>query len=688
MSTTTTPLTEAAIEHAAMGLSVIAVGNDKRPLGSWKQYQTTPATEAEITKAMSDPRAVGFAVIGGEVSGGLEILDFDVPGFYEAWAEGVGELVMRLPVQRTGGGGYQVAYRCDKTPGNTKLAYAPNANNADGREIAIETRGEGGYAVVAPSMHPSGNRYEYITGQTFADAPHLTDAEADYLRFIARRLCKAPIGAKQAKAKAAEQAEAKPIDRSKLNGELSVIDQFNQAVPIRTMLERCGYTLDQRSGEYTRPGADASPGGVAVFDDGRSYHHSTNDIMHDGKHSVDAFELFKVYEHGGKVSDAVRSAAVELGIEQHDNAVGSAWQQHDGKTFNTDAMIANAEAKASPEQRQKILGIAPTPLGQLIHDHPQLSDPVIDGILRTAETMNIIAASKVGKSWLMYDLLISLATGRRWLDTFQCNAGRVLLIDNELHPQTIANRMPKVAAAMRVSMEDINESIDVISLRGKGMTLDKLASTIKRIEAGYYNVIVLDAWYRFIPKGVSENDNADVMALYNLLDQYAAESGAAIVAVHHASKGKQGDKAVTDVGAGAGAQSRAADAHVVLRPHEEDGCIVLEAAVRSFKPIEPLALRWEFPLWSRAEGVDTSALLDRKTKREQKNAQNDAEGIHKIIDALRGGPLTTSKVRRHAGGMGRDRAERLLGRMLDAGTVTCKDVIVRGKEGTEWTLAK
>jgi hypothetical protein len=374
--------------------------------------------------------------------------------------------------------------------------------------------------------------------------------------------------------------------------------------------------------------------------------------------------------------------------ERRDEGIGSAWQHHDGKAFNTDAMIANADAKASAEQRHAMLGIAPTPLGQLIQDNPKLSEPVIDGLLRTAETMNIIAASKVGKTWLMYALLICLATGRRWLDSFQCNAGRVLLIDNELHPQTIANRMPKVAAAMGVSMEDIEASIDVIALRGKGMTLDKLASTIKRIEAGYYSAIVLDAWYRFIPKGVSENDNADVMALYNLLDQYAAESGAAIVAVHHASKGKQGDKAVTDVGAGAGAQSRAADAHVVLRPHEEDGCIVLEAAVRSFKPAEPLALRWEFPLWSRAEGVDTSALLDRKTKIEQRNAQNDAEGIHKIIDALRGGPLTTSKVRRHAGGMGRDRAERLLGRMLGAGTVTCSDVVVRGKAGTEWTLAK
>lgn len=405
----------------------------------------------------------------------------------------------------------------------------------------------------------------------------------------------------------------------------------------------------------------------------------------DGNRNAMAFEIAAhLAGNGWAMEDATRHLKMfaencrpPLPMDEAISTVSSAYSAPREPVKNTDT--------PPPPKREKI---SPVSLGKLIERNPVLSTPVIDGLLRVAETMNIIAASKVGKSWLMYALLISLATGRRWLDTYQCNAGRVLLIDNELHPQTIANRMPKVAAAMRVPMADIESSIDVISLRGKGITLDRLASTIERIEAGYYSVIVLDAWYRFIPKGSSENDNADVMALYNLLDQYAEQTGAAIVAVHHASKGKQGDKAVTDVGAGAGAQSRAADAHVVLRPHEDDGCVVLEAAVRSFAPVDPVGLRWEFPLWSRAEGLNTAALLDRKTKQEQKTAKNDAEGIQKIVEALRKRPLTTSKVRLHAGGMGRDRAARLLGQMLDDGIVTCRDVVVRGKDGTEWTLAK
>ncbi len=43
----------------------------------------------------------------------------------------------------------------------------------------------------------------------------------------------------------------------------------------------------------------------------------------------------------------------------------------------------------------------------------------------------------------------------------------------------------------------------------------------------------------------------------------------------------QAGKAITDVGAGAGSQSRATDTHLILRPHEEKNCAVLDAAVRS-----------------------------------------------------------------------------------------------------------
>ena len=93
----------------------------------------------------------------------------------------------------------------------------------------------------------------------------------------------------------------------------------------------------------------------------------------------------------------------------------------------------------------------PVCLAKLIVDHPRMRPPVIDGILREGETMNLIASPKTGKSWLSAGLAIDVATGGNWLSTFPCTPGRVLVIDAELHPETIAHRYPLVADAMGVS---------------------------------------------------------------------------------------------------------------------------------------------------------------------------------------------------------------------------------------------
>src|SRR5690606_3187645 len=155
--------------------------------------------------------------------------------------------------------------------------------------------------------------------------------------------------------------------------------------------------------------------------------------------------------------------------------------------------------------------------------------------------------------------------------------------------------------------------------------------------------IILDAFYRFLPEGASENDNAQMAQLYNQLDRYAAETGAAIACIHHSSKGVQSFKRTTDVGAGAGAQSRAADCHLVLREHADDGCVVLDAAVRSFPPVDPRVLRWAFPLWHADDDADPSRLkgLD---PRADKQRDADTKAKEAVLDALELEALSMRKI--------------------------------------------
>ncbi len=263
----------------------------------------------------------------------------------------------------------------------------------------------------------------------------------------------------------------------------------------------------------------------------------------------------------------------------------------------------------------------PISMRQLLANYGALRPPLIQGLLRVGETANLIAAPKMGKSWLSLDLVLSVATGRRWFDTFDVVAGKVLLIDNELHPETLAGRLPEVAEARGIRLEDVADLVEIIHLRGRLRDLLQLERELQVIPPGTFKLIVLDAFYRFLPKETDENDNSAMAQLYNCVDRIGERQGCAIVLIHHASKGNQSGRGVTDVGSGAGAQSRAVDAHIVLRPHEVDGAVVLEAAVRSWPPVAKVGLRWEFPAFRVDPSLDTSQLR-RENGRRSKSEPN------------------------------------------------------------------
>jgi len=231
--------------------------------------------------------------------------------------------------------------------------------------------------------------------------------------------------------------------------------------------------------------------------------------------------------------------------------------------------------------------------------YPKMRDPVIDGLLRKGEIMNIIAAPKAGKSWLSLDLTLAVIQGAKWFGKFDTKPGRVLIVDNELHKETITFRThaSAQARAIKLDMQYVDDMVDYIPLRGELVDLERLADELADIEPGEYRLIILDAFYRFMPPRTDENDNGQMTSLYNRLDLYANQTDAAICLIHHTTKGLQGGKKVTDVGAGAGVQSRATDTHMILRPHKEPDVIVLDAAVRSFKQPQALCLRRKFPTW-------------------------------------------------------------------------------------------
>lgn len=349
--TATPELLTYALALADSGCSVIPVGQDKRPWIAWKPDQTKQASPEQLTRWATDESTTGFALVCGAVSGGVEVIDFDEPGFLEDFFRNAPDWASDLPRQKTGGGGHQIAYRRPLPPGNTKLAWVAREADSDGvvipagREIAIETRGTGGYIVIPHSLHPSGNTYQEEHG-SFTQLPTLTETQAEQLHAAARDTCQVPVS-KQDLTRM-QQAHSAPV------GGESVVDVYNAQQRIQEALERAGYTFFSNL-RYTRPGKDASPGGVHLLEDARgrlcSFHHSTNDLLNDG-HLHDPFDIFVAYEHGGDFKAAVKAAARQLGI-----TMPKAQGMQVGRSKDSDGNTARQLAVEPSESTPKTPGV-------------------------------------------------------------------------------------------------------------------------------------------------------------------------------------------------------------------------------------------------------------------------------------------------------------------------------------------
>ena len=572
-----------AMAYLAAGLSCLPASKARKhpAIGSWKTWQSRLPTEIEVRAWFSNAHDA-ICVIAGKVSGNLECIDFDNKGeLFAAWMDKVdASLLSTLAIEQTPSGGYHVCYRCeDPVEGNLKLARGIR----DGKQkTLIETRGEGGLFLCAPS-----EGYALQQGD-LTKLPVLSPDARQALLDAARSLDEVSGNGERGMGNGANVA-ASGADWTPTGGkeawELPPGDDFNARGDIHGLLESAGWQFGgvkaDGNEQWTRPGKDPRRGVSATYKDGSFYVFSSNAAPFEPNVKYSPFAVYATLRHNGDFTAAASSL--------HSAGYGKAKSGMDDVTLNLKLSAAAGMAQAEE---------GPISLGTLKKRFPEMRPVLIDGFLRTGETMNIIAAPKTGKSWLVTQLAICVASGTEWFGHV-CTAGKVLLIDNELHEETSANRIPLVVDAMRKvnpNLPNVDDMIDVWNLRGKWKSIADLAAWLPRFKEAGYRMIVIDAFYRALPKDTDENDNGSIASIYNLIDTFAKQVGCSFVLIHHTSKGNQSQKSITDVGAGAGSQSRAADTHLILREHKDDGFLVLEAVVRSFPRQEPIVLQKAFPL--------------------------------------------------------------------------------------------
>jgi len=134
---------EWALYYRSIGWSVFPVqAGDKKPLLKWERYQTEIASEEDIRRWWKKVPNASIGVATGKVSG-IVVVDVEAGGDTKDLSATV--------VARTGGGGFHFFYKYPDVIVKNRVRIREKT----------DIRGDGGYVVVAPSLHKSGKRYEW-----------------------------------------------------------------------------------------------------------------------------------------------------------------------------------------------------------------------------------------------------------------------------------------------------------------------------------------------------------------------------------------------------------------------------------------------------------------------------------------------------------------------------------------------
>lgn len=229
---------------------------DKRPMLGF-HWKDEVMSLSDFEDLQGSYEKIGMAC--GAASGGVEVIDCDLKNdpdkiIFNEFIETVKymdpDLLPKLCVQGTMNGGFHFVYKCEAIEGNKKLARNTS------KECVLETRGEGGYVVIAPSPG-----YKLKAGSSLTAIPTITAEERELLFFVARQVDRAPM------------EELPQIKDAKKKGTgLSVFEDYNENGDCSEVIAESwkrvgahnGNTFYQRPGSKNKWGATYH-GGLRVF---------------------------------------------------------------------------------------------------------------------------------------------------------------------------------------------------------------------------------------------------------------------------------------------------------------------------------------------------------------------------------------------------------------------------------------
>jgi hypothetical protein len=440
------PLIAAAREWYEAGYCVVPAHEDggKRPWGLWKQYQSERLPIEEVEALLGTGNYTGIGVITGHVSHNVEMIELEGRAVRNgsldflrdiAKHNNMSELLDRLIhgcSEISPNVGHHFFARCSDTPipDNHKLARQPNRETGE-IEVLSETRGEGGFVIVAPSPgrkgHPDGMRYIFWKGNP-ANTPIMTGEELRQLRWLFSHLDDMPEEkAQRVKAPKVEMPHA-------VDGLTPWTDWANQTTWAQ-ILEPHGWQFmfaGQRDGHpndtWCRPNKKPSdgPSATTAGENGPMYVFTTSSTLPSEKGMSKLF-VYAHYNHNDDMS-AAASALSKLGY-------GVSYDDLAPWEYVPDVKEAEASKTVLTDDNATewvVENMKPLNWHDLWADETE-EEWIVWPLLPARRLVALYSAPKVGKSLLMLELAAGVATGKPVLG-FNAEPRKILYVDFENDP--------------------------------------------------------------------------------------------------------------------------------------------------------------------------------------------------------------------------------------------------------------
>lgn len=349
-------LLTAATLYRDSGLSVIG-SSKKGSIISWKEYQKHLPTDAQLDYFFNVRKFPMLAIICGEISGNLEVIDVDTKNdpsgtLGDRLWDAVVELFKGEPplaFVKTPSGGMHMYYRCDTIDRNQKLALVQPADSPQPVAI-IETRGEGGFVMAPPTPN-----YTPLDTRIPDGIPTITPEQREDLLGLCRSFNEV-------------FKEPRPVQvRTSSTYKSTPWGEYNNTDDWQEVLASAGWSYTHSSGDWDywrRPGKEEGHSASWNRETRQFYVFSSSTQFEIEK----AYKPFDILIHAGCGSDTRKAITVAktAGYGKPFNSLDESYITRAVVAFNSGSLFADVQEMLNFDFEKDYSGTADVTLDQLI----------------------------------------------------------------------------------------------------------------------------------------------------------------------------------------------------------------------------------------------------------------------------------------------------------------------------------